>query len=281
MAIGIGSGNLGILRNLQETQKKRLQSLQNLSSGSRLSSNQNPAGLAIANSLDTQSRSLQTVNRGIDYTQGALQTASGGLNEIRDNLQRLREIAVQASNGTISDSDRANLQQEFDQLSQNINEISSNTKFGNTSLLDGSFSQSVQTGANAGESQDISISGVSSSDLGINDQGIATQSSAQDALSAIDSALAQVNAEAAKIGTNQNALEFRQSANAVQAENLAAAQSQIADTDIAEELSSLNAENVKQQFQIQVLKQQQQSQADITKQTLKGFGQNSKFSKKI
>lgn len=263
----IGS-NLSTLRNFQQTQKKLQERFKNLATGSRTSSSQNPAGLAIAQGLKAQSSGLNTVNRGIDYTQSALSTAEGGLGEIRNNLQRLREIAVQSSNGTINDSDRANLQKEFDQLSDNINDISSNTSFGDKSLLDGSFSESVQTGANAGQTQDVAISGVSTNDLGIADEGVATQSAAQDALAAIDSALEQVNAASASIGAKQNALEFRQNANAIQAENLAAAESQISDIDLAEELSGLSAEKVKQEAQIQVLKAQQKSQSNLSKQTI-------------
>jgi len=271
MVGNIGS-NLGILNNLLKTQQKLKNSFSALSSGQSVSSRSDPAGLAIASELQSQASSLSTVNRGIDYTQSALTTAEGGLGEVRSNLQRMREIALQSSNGTLSQSDRSNLQNEFESLQENVNSLSQNTKFGNTSLLDGSFSQQVQTGANAGENQSVSIDGVSTADLGIADEGVSTQASAQDALSAIDSALDKVNSASASIGASQNALEFRQSANAVQQENLAAAQSQIADTDYASELSNLSKQKFLQQAQIEVLKAQQKSAASISQQFFGGLG---------
>lgn len=271
MVNGIGSGGLNILRNLTKTQNSLQDRLNQLSSGRRITPRTDASGVAIASGLSSQQRSLSAVNRGINFSQGALNTASGALSSTRDNLQRLREIAVQASNGTLGESDRANLQAEFEQVQSNIDDIASNTDFNGKNLLDGSFSESVQTGTQAGQSQDISVGGVSSADLGVADEGVATQESAQDALAAIDSALEQVAAEEASIGATQNALEFRQNANAIQKENLAAAESQIADTDLAETLSGLQKDKFLQEAQISVLRAQQQTESDKSKQLFGGL----------
>lgn len=273
MDFGFG-GNLGILRQFSQTNKKINNNFRALSSGTRITFANDPSRAAISSGLQAQSRSLAQANRNISFSQGALQTASGGLGEIRNNLQRLREIAVQAANGTLGEKDRANLQQEFEQLQSNINDIASDTNFAGSNLLDGSFTKTLQSGVNANQTQQIQIDGVSSQDLGISDEGVATQSSAADALSAIDSALEKINRESASIGAQQNALEFRQNANAIAQENLAAADSQLSGTNLAEAITELSENQVKRDLQLQVLQAKSQSQ----KQSATAL--NSVFSKK-
>lgn len=252
-------GSSGILRNLLNTQNKLKNNFSRLSSGRRSSASSDPAGLAIASGLESQVRSLNRANQSIQYTQGALQTADGALSSVSSDLQRLRELAVQASNGSLSDQDRSNLQQEFDQVVSNIDQTASQTSFGDQSLLDGSFSQEVQTGSEAGQTQTVSIDSASSTALGINAEGVSTQEAAQDALSAIDSAIEEVNSSRANIGAQQNALEFRSSTNSVQSENLAAAQSQIQDVDLAAELTELSKNKLQLKAQIAALRAEKET----------------------
>jgi len=270
MISGIGNGSRGLIRNLQKTRKSLRNSLQALASGTKLTASSNPAGLAIAESLASQSSSLNTVNTGINYTTSALATAEGGLGQIRDSLQQMRDLAVQASNGTLSSSDRTNLQQQFQQLQQNINSVASTTSFGDTQLLNGTFSQNVQTGTQQGDSQSVSIKGASTTDLNIQNSGVATQSAAQNALSSIDNALQQVNASSAQIGATQNGLSYAQDANAVQAENVSAAKSQISDTNVAQQVTKLTQQKVLQNAQVSVLQLQLSSQKKLTDQFFGG-----------
>jgi flagellin len=268
-------GNSGILRNLLNTQNKLKNNLSRLSSGKRTSASADPAGLAIASGLEAQVRSLGRVNQSIQYTQSALQTADGALSSVSSDLQRLRELAVQASNGTLGEQDRANLQQEFDQIVSNIDQTASQTKFGSQSLLDGSFSQEVQTGSEAGQTQTVSIDGVSSTQLGINAEGVSTQEAAQDALAAIDSALESVNSARANIGAQQNALEFRTNTNSVQAENLAAAQSQIEDVDLAAEITELAKNKLQVKAKLAALKAENDTYESFSREI---FGRGKKRS---
>ncbi len=244
----ISSFNSGRL--LQQTNKK-LNSLYNqLSSGKRASSaKDDPSALALVNSLDASSRGLEAANRSITYAKGALNTAESGLSQQAESLQRARELALQASNGTLSDQDRSNLQKEFSQVVEGIDATSSQTSFAGKNLLDGSFQTSVLVGSN-GQSTDVNLDSSSSESLGLSSLNLSTQGDAADSLEAIDAALAQVNSQQAEIGAKQNALEFTSNANAVQAENLAAAKSTAGDADLADTLSAVKREEVLMQAQI-------------------------------
>lgn len=251
-------GSFNFLNNQRRKTQNALQdSLRRLSSG-RNNFRDNPASAAIGEGLRSQARSLNIANQGINRASATLQVAEGGLSSINNDLQRLRDLAVQASNGTLSDGDRANLQSEFDQLVDNINSTASNTSFGGESLLDGSFSQSINTGADGADNIDVDIEGSSASDLGVSGEGVSTQDAAQDAIAAIDAAIDQVNSRRANIGATQSRLESSFEANAIQAENVAAAESQLNDSDFAAEVSNLVKLQIQQEAQTQVQKIQQQ-----------------------
>lgn len=244
----------------RRTQNDLQDSLRRLSSG-RLNTKDNPAAAAISQNLRGQSSGLGTLNQGITRSQATLQVAEGGLSSISGDLQRLREIAVQASNGTLSDADRSNLQNEFDQIVDNIDSTAANTNFGGQSLLDGSFSQSINTSESSSGDVAVNIDGASASDLYIESEGVSTQGAAQDALAAIDSAIDQVNSQRASIGATQNRLDSSFEANAVQRENVEAAASQLSDVDLAEEISTLTRLQIQAEAQTRV----QQIQQDIAK----------------
>lgn len=236
-----------------------------LATGKRVNSaKDDPSTLALANSLESSIRSLQAVDQGISQTQGVLDTAAGGLSSTLDSLQQLRELAVQSANGTLSDSNRENLQQQYDQTLQHIDTVSSQTSFNGQSLLDGSFSQNVSTGGDS-SSTSVSIDSVSSSALGLSSTGIATQSGAQDALASIDSAISQVQSQMASIGASQNALEFSSDANAVQAENLAAAKSDAVDLNVADAVSQLQQQQIQIQAQLAAIKAKGKNDQSVAK----------------
>ena len=235
---------------LQQTRKRQDNLFEQLSSGKRVNSaKDDPSALALSNALESASRGLATANKSISYAQGALSTAGGALQQQAESLQRARELAVQASNGTLSSQDRSNLQKEFSQVVQSVDQTSSQTSFAGKNLLDGSFQTSVLVGSD-GQSASVSLDSSSAENLGLASADISTQSGAEDALAQIDTALANVNAQQAEIGAQQNAFEFSSNANAVQAENLAAAKSTASDADLADTLSSVKREAVLMQAQL-------------------------------
>ncbi|TCZ81453.1 flagellin [Lysobacter sp. N42] len=152
--------SLNAQRNLQTSSSQLATSLQRLSSGLRINSaKDDAAGLAISTRFTTQIRGLDQAARNANDGISLAQTAEGAMGEITNNLQRIRELAVQSRNATNSATDRAALNAEAQQLKDEINRVASQTSFNGVKLLDGSFTnQSFQVGANQGET--ISVSGI-------------------------------------------------------------------------------------------------------------------------
>lgn len=263
----INSSTPSFSSQIAKTTKKLSKVFEQLSSGKKINrASDDAAGLALVNALKSQISGLDTANRNISTAQGALSTASGAISQSVEQLQSLRDLAVQSANGTLSSDDRANLQNQFSQGVQNLDQISSTTSFNGSNLLDGSFNQSIQSGSQAGQTNDVAIGNLSSSTLGVGDQNISTQSAAQDAIAKIDAAIASANSENSKIGASQNALEFRESANAIERENLEAARSEKEDADFAEATAELSKERLIQQAQISVLNEQIKQKFTIANQ---------------
>lgn len=156
--INTNTASLNAQRNLSASQTSLTTSLQRLSSGMRINSaKDDAAGLAISDRMTSQIKGLNQAARNANDGISLAQTAEGALQNVGDSLQRMRELAVQASNATNSASDRASLQKEVDQLVKQINTVASQTSFNGVKLLDGTFNaQTFQVGANKGETIDIS-----------------------------------------------------------------------------------------------------------------------------
>lgn len=257
MRINSLGGSGFIQTQISSSTKKLTKIFEQLSTGKKVNrAGDDPAASALINSLKSTSSGLEQANRNIASAQGALNIAGGAVNSSIEQLQSMRDLAVQAANGTLNASDRANLQSQFQQGTENLDDIAANTNFNGNSLLDGSYSSNVQVGAEAGQQSSVSIGNLSASALGVSGLNINTQEGAEDAIEAIDAAIAQATSEASSIGASQNALEYRENANAIAQENIEAARSQAEDADIAETTSNLNREQVIQQAQILVLKEQ-------------------------
>jgi flagellin len=167
--INTNVASLNAQRNLSTSQGSLATSLQRLSSGLRINSaKDDAAGLAISERFSSQIRGLNQAVRNANDGISLSQTAEGALAEVGNNLQRIRELAVQASNGTNTQADRDALNSEVTQLKAEIQRVSEQTKFNDTALLDGSFTGvSFQVGANAGETITIdSIANVATGSLG-------------------------------------------------------------------------------------------------------------------
>ncbi len=166
--INTNIASLNAQRNLDKSQNEQSVALQRLSSGLRINgAKDDAAGLAISNRIDAQVRGLNVANRNAGDGVSLAQTAEGALNSMTNSLQRMRELAIQSSNGSNSALERASLQEEVDQLKTEIASIADKTNFNGQKLLDGSFQNtSFQTGANVGERIDVSIAEVSESTLG-------------------------------------------------------------------------------------------------------------------
>ena len=176
--------SLNAQRNLSTSGSQLAQSLQRLSSGLRINSaKDDAAGLAISQRFTAQIRGLGTATRNAQDAVSLTQTAEGALGSVQSNLQRMRELAVQASNGTNTQADRNALNNEYKQLKDEIQRVAEQTKFAGAALLNGTFSAVFQVGANVGENIEIDeIANVQLSSLG----GTFSRFSTEAALSGLD-----------------------------------------------------------------------------------------------
>ena len=160
--------SLNAQRNLSTSQSALATSLQRLSSGLRINSaRDDAAGMAISDRMTSQIRGLNQAARNANDGVSLAQTAEGGLSALGDNLQRIRELAIQSANSTNSASDRASLNAEAQSLLAEISRVASTTQFNGLNLLDGSFTSSqFQVGANANQTISVSIAGARTTDLG-------------------------------------------------------------------------------------------------------------------
>lgn len=155
-------------RYLMESRNEMETAMERLSSGKRINSSaDDAAGLSIATRMDTQTRGLNMAIRNANDGISIVQSAEGAMQEVTEMLQRMRELAVQASSGANSAVDRAALDAEVQALKDEINRVSETTLFNNVNLLDGSYAASMQIGSNAGDVMNISIGDISTASLGM------------------------------------------------------------------------------------------------------------------
>ena len=167
-AINTNTASLNAQYYLAKTNKEMESSMAKLSSGQKVNSAaDDAAGLAIASRMTSQIKGLNMAIKNANDTVALAQTAEGAMEEVTNMLQRMRELAVQAANGTMNDSDRASLDSEVQALKTEIDRVSSTTQFNNQNLLDGSFSKTFQIGDKAGQNVGLNIQSVSTAALGM------------------------------------------------------------------------------------------------------------------
>ena len=230
------------LSSIQEAQAK---SLQHIASGKQiLSGADDPAGLAVSMTLESQFRGLyqQIGNRQDEIS--LMQTAEGGLSGTGDMIQRMRELSVQAANGTLTNEDRANIQMEIGQLNQAIDQTANNTQYNTKPLLNGAFSMQLQNG------NTFSLPNAGSQAIGTSGIDVSTQAGAESALGYADQALQNVTSNRSTIGAVTNGISSEIQGLQSQYTNAIAANSRIADTDIAREMVSLTIQSIQSQVAI-------------------------------
>jgi flagellin len=236
-----------------------------LSSGKRINSaKDDAAGLAIATRMEANVRGFSQAIRNSNDGISLAQTAEGALSETSNILVRMRELAVQSANGTLTTSDRTALQSEVTQLTAQIGDIATRTNFNGTSLLNNaSTSISIQTGVSSGQTVAIAIGDMTATGLGVGSINLGTASGASSALSTLDSAINTVAAQRATLGAAQNRLESTVNNLSSSVENLSASKSAIEDTDYSVETTKLASSQILQQASTAMLAQANQSQQGV------------------
>ncbi len=220
-------------------------SLERLSSGLRINrAADDAAGLAVAEGFNSQVRGANVAQRNAQDGINLVQTAEGSLSETGNILQRVRELAVQAANGTQSDTNRAALNVEVQQLLSQIDDIATQTEFNGISVLSSAQTVTLQSGANQGQTLAVSVSGAKTNDLAITLVSVSSMANAVSAIELVDNALQSVNTLRANLGAYQNRLEFTINTLAIQEENAAASESAIRDADIARETISFTRNQI-------------------------------------
>jgi flagellin len=249
---------LGAHRNLQDTSSKIAKSMERLSSGYRINrAADDAAGLAISERMRSQINGLAQANRNIQDGVSMVQTAEGNLDEVHSMLQRVRELAVQYKNGSLSSSDQAAIQTEVNQLASEIERIGSSAKFNGITLLATSGAVTFQVGVNDGETITVSTISLGST------LGTFTGLSNSTAISAIDAAISSVSSARATFGAVQNRLEHSMASTQVYQENLTAAESRVRDVDMASEMVTLTKNQILQQAGTSMLAQANQAPQSI------------------
>ncbi|SIR06309.1 flagellin [Aeromonas sp. RU39B] len=290
MYINTNTSSLNAQRNLMNTNKSLDTSYTRLASGLRINSaKDDAAGLQISNRLTSQISGLDQGNRNANDGISVAQTAEGAMEEVTSMLQRMRTLAQQSANGSNNTDDRSALQQEYDQLTTEINRISSDTTFGGQKLLDGKYKGNFQVGADAGQTitfkmtSAFTIKGIASATKGsatittnasgepytitaqngtavttTSVQSIKTASAAQTAMANLDYMIKAVDSKRAELGAVQNRFDstIRNQSNV--SENLSSARSRIRDADFAMETANLTKQNILQQAASSVLSQANQ-----------------------
>ncbi|MDF0604206.1 flagellin [Neisseriaceae bacterium TC5R-5] len=268
MAITVNTNipSLNAQRNLSSSSSSLQTSLQRLSSGLRVNSaKDDAAGLAISQTLTSAIRgnnqAIKNANDGISVGQ----TAEGALGQLAGSMQRIREIAVQASNGSVSDTNRSQLQNEVDQLTQEISRIVQTTEFNGTNLLSGGSVLTFQVGSVGDASNQVSISATDltaggtlntyNTDLGNTGTiSVATQGGASAALASLDADIAKISNIRSTFGAVQNRFDAVVANLQNYTENLTAANSRIMDVDFAAETANLTKNQILQQAGTSILR---------------------------
>src|SRR3954452_15914540 len=223
-------------RNLSGTESKLATSMERLSSGYRINrAADDAAGLAISERLRGQINGLEQSQRNVQDAVSLVQTAEGSLTEVHAMLQRVRELAVQYKNGSLSSADRVAIQSEVYQLASEIERIGQSAEFNGIKLLNSSQTISFQVGAQDG--QTITVTTVSlGSTTGVGALYFALSSTGSTDISEIDAAIDNVSAQRAQFGAVQNRLEYTLQNAAIYQENLTASESRVRDVDMAAEM---------------------------------------------
>ncbi len=262
--INTNLSSLNAQRNLSSSQSSLAVSMQRLSSGLRVNSaKDDAAGLSIAERMNSQVRGMNVAVRNANDAISLSQTAEGALGRVGDLMQRMRELAVQSSNGTNSTSDRASLNDEFVELAQEATRTLGGTQFNGQNILATTDASTFQIGANNNSSIDrISVDGYNWSDktditgvLGtailagtdVPTLQITDAAASQTALASLDAAISSVNSQRSNFGAVQNRFENVVSNLMVAAENQTAARGRIMDADYATETANLSRASILQQ----------------------------------
>lgn len=259
LRVNTNIASLTAQRNLSLVTQRLGGNYSRLASGLRISTAaDDAAGLAISERMRSQIRSYSVAARNAQDGISLAQTAEGALNEVSNILSRMRELAMQAANGTLSSEDRTTLDTEFVSLRDEIERIATTSEFNGINLLDGVATAGIdiQVGLESGDVINVGIVDTTvTAGLAIDGEAVDTIANATGALDVLDTAIASVNTARGNLGASQNRMTSALSSILNARENLSAAESRIRDVDVASETADLTRNSIMQQAAVSVLQQ--------------------------
>ena len=243
-------------------------SMEKLSTGLRITkAGDDAAGLAVSEKMRAQIRGMEQAERNVQDGISMVQTAEGALEEAGNIAQRMRELAVQSGNDTLSDEDREKISEELTQLQKEMTNIAEETTFNGNTLLDGKGGNNgaftIQSGAN-NETREVQMENLSNIANTLSQLDVDNNAGAQSAIKQIDTALENINSARANLGAMQNRLEYTSSNLTTSTENLTAAESRIRDVDVAKEMVKLSKLNILNQASQAMVSQAKQQPENVT-----------------
>ena len=268
MIINHNMNALNANRNMQTNTTAAGKSMEKLSSGLRINrAGDDAAGLSISEKMRGQIRGLEQASRNSQDGISMIQTGEGALNETHSILQRMRELAVQASNDTNVTTDRSAIAEELTALTSEIDRIAQQTEFNTQTMFSTAAGTPItlQVGANCGQTISITFSQMTSTALSINtvSASVSTSALATAAISTINVALEAVSKERSKLGAVQNRLEHTIANVDNASENLTAAESRVRDVNMAKEMMQFSKNNILQQAAQAMLQQANQQPQNV------------------
>jgi len=257
MIVNTNLASMNAQKNLSTVTSRLQGNYSRLSSGLRITNaSEDAAGLEMSERLRSKVRAWGVAGRNTQDGISLAQTAEGALNEVGNMLSRMRELATQSANGTLSGTERTTLDNELTELTDEIGRIAGSTEFNGIQLLDGSTATAdFQVGIDAGDTITMNLQDATTTGLGIGALDISTQAGASAAITTIETAITNVNSSRGELGASQNRLQSAFVNTQVQRENLSAAESRIRDVDVASETADLTRNGILQQAAVSVLSQ--------------------------
>jgi flagellin len=262
--INTNVASLNAQRQLSQSTSGVSRSMERLSSGLRISrAADDVAGLAVAETLKSQTRSFAVAARNANDGISMIGVAEGSMQVISDNLVRMRELAQQSGNGALNNEQRSALQTEFTNLQEEIDRIVDTTEFNGLRVLSGTGATvDFQVGVNSGSTNVISLTRIdahsSALTVGKTQAAVSTQGAAQAALNSLDGAISSLALERGKFGALENRLQTTISNIQNAIENLSASESRIRDVDVAQETANFTRMQILQQAGVSMLAQANQ-----------------------
>lgn len=272
LRVNTNIASLTAQRNLSRVTGRLQGNFSRLSSGLRIATAaDDAAGLAISERMRSQIRSLGAATRNAQDGISLVQTAEGALSEVSNILGRMRELSVQAANGTLSTADRTTINTEIVALQSEMDRVATTSSFNGINLLNAASTVSIQVGINAGEVIAVNLSDTQTAALSVNAASVNTTdvTAAAASLAALDAAIGSVNTIRGSLGASQNRLQSAVSSIMNSKENLSSAESRIRDVDVAFETADMTRNSILQQAATSVL-QQANTQPQIALSLLQG-----------